>query len=184
MGRQTIDGRHEGVVAHVFADGSYGSSWASGPVATHTADGTRIDIADQPVHSHAEVVGWRAICTDPGDYRGVEHWRGPLWHRVTTLDDQDLDARRIYCGDGMLDEESEDLICVDWEVHIGPAAELHAVALASDEVADAQHKLTEAVRAARNAGASWTDIGRAVGISRQSAHERWAKRIDEAGAES
>ncbi|WP_280460901.1 AsnC family protein [Nocardia carnea] len=180
MGRQTIDGRHEGVVAHVFADGSYGSSWGGGPVATHTADGTLLDIADQPVHSYAEVVGWRAFCSDPGDYRGDEHWRGPLWHRVATLAEQDLDARRIYCGDEMLDEESEDLISVDWEIHVGASAELHLVDIAHDQVVDAQRKLTEAVRTARDAGASWTDIGRAVGISRQSAHERWAKTTGQA----
>jgi hypothetical protein len=30
------------------------------------------------------------------------------------------------------------------------------------------------VAAAKAAGASWGDIGRAVGIGRQSAHERWA----------
>ena len=34
--------------------------------------------------------------------------------------------------------------------------------------------LNDAVRAARAAGATWEDIGRAVGISRQAAHTRWA----------
>lgn len=186
MGRQTIDGRHEGVVVHLFADGSYGSSWGGGgPIPTHTPDGTPIPYAEQQTRSHAEIVGWRAACADPGDYRDREHWRGPVWTRVATLDDQDLDAHRIYCDDPYgLDEASEDLICVDWHVHIGASVELHQVALAADEVADAQRKLTEAVRVARDAGASWTDIGRAVGISRQSAHERWAKRIEGTGAES
>jgi hypothetical protein len=35
--------------------------------------------------------------------------------------------------------------------------------------------LDQAVHAARSAGASWTDIGRAVGITRQSAQQRWAR---------
>jgi hypothetical protein len=35
-------------------------------------------------------------------------------------------------------------------------------------------RLGKTVAAAKSAGASWADIGRAVGISRQSAHERWA----------
>lgn len=43
----------------------------------------------------------------------------------------------------------------------------------------ADDRLTEAVRAARTAGASWADIGGAVGIARQSAHERWAKAVGE-----
>lgn len=181
MGRQTIDGRHEGVVVHIFGDGSYGSSWGGGgPIPTRTADGTPIPYAEQRTRSYAEVVGWRAVCADPGDYRDVEHWHGPLWARVTTRAEQDLDAHRIHCGDPYgLDEESEDLICVDWEVHVGASVELHLVGIAHDQVVDAQRKLTEAVRTARDAGASWTDIGRAVGISRQSAHERWAKMLAE-----
>ncbi|WP_280418692.1 AsnC family protein [Nocardia carnea] len=68
---------------------------------------------------------------------------------------------------------------MDWQIHTGPADELHTVELASDDVDDAQHKLNVAVRAARDAGASLADIGRAVGISRQSAHERWAKMLAE-----
>ncbi|GAA3832426.1 hypothetical protein GCM10022226_62060 [Sphaerisporangium flaviroseum] len=42
-------------------------------------------------------------------------------------------------------------------------------------VSAAQARLTAAVRAAREAGNSWVDIGGAAGISRQSAHERWAR---------
>jgi hypothetical protein len=37
----------------------------------------------------------------------------------------------------------------------------------------ASEGLTRAVQAARAAGATWTDIGAAVGISRQAAAERW-----------
>jgi len=185
MGKVTNDGRHEGVTHHLFGDGSYGSSWSGGPIAEHTADGTPIPLAEQRTRDYAEVVGWRAICicTERHESRGRERWRGPLWTRVATLDEQDLDARRIHCGDPYgLDEESEDLIYVDWDIHVGPATdELYAVGLAADEVADAQARLTEAVRAAREAGASWTDIGRATGMSRQSAHERWAKSLRDGG---
>lgn len=179
MGKMTNDGRHEGVIHHLFGDGSYGSSWSGGPIAEHTADGTPIPRAEQRTRDYAEVVSWRAICicTEPHEFRGRERWRGPLWTRVATLDEQDLDQHRLYLDDDRpLDEESEDLILVDWDIHVGPASdELYAVRLAADEVADAQARLTEAVRAAREAGASWTDIGRATGMSRQSAHERWAK---------
>lgn len=35
--------------------------------------------------------------------------------------------------------------------------------------------LDRAVAAARSAGASWADIGRAVGITRQSAQARWTR---------
>jgi hypothetical protein len=33
--------------------------------------------------------------------------------------------------------------------------------------------VADAVRAARDAGATWADVGRATGMTRQSAHERW-----------
>lgn len=39
------------------------------------------------------------------------------------LDEQDLDAHRIHCGDEMLGKY-EDLISVDREVHIGPVDQL------------------------------------------------------------
>ncbi len=41
------------------------------------------------------------------------------------------------------------------------------------EVAD--HLIGHFVDQARRSGASWTDIGRAARITRQSAHERWSK---------
>lgn len=45
---------------------------------------------------------------------------------------------------------------------------------AAREYNRAGQRLAKTVAAAKAAGASWADIGRAVGISRQSAHERWA----------
>ncbi|MFR9774171.1 AsnC family protein [Nocardia sp. SC052] len=185
MSQQTDDGRHEGHVAHLFADGMFGGSWSNGPVATTTADGRHLDPEEWQYRSQDEVVGWRVICTDLRTYEAPECWRGPVWTRVATPFEQDLDARRIYCDDPYgLDQEAIDLImATDWKPHIGPVVELYAVGLAADEVAAAQRKLTAAVRVARDAGASWTDIGREVGISRQSAHERWAGKASAAYTE-
>jgi len=56
----------------------------------------------------------------------------------------------------------------------------HTVRAVSDvATAVEHHRLTaaavdDAVRAARAAGASWEQIGAAAGITRQSAHARWA----------
>jgi hypothetical protein len=41
-------------------------------------------------------------------------------------------------------------------------------------VKDATEELTMAVNKARQAGASWSDIGEAAGMSRQAAHKRWS----------
>ncbi|WP_345054267.1 hypothetical protein [Arthrobacter methylotrophus] len=39
----------------------------------------------------------------------------------------------------------------------------------------AERKLARTVVAARAVSASWADIGRAAGMTRQAAHERWDK---------
>ncbi|MFE3052974.1 hypothetical protein [Nocardia sp. NPDC059239] len=52
------------------------------------------------------------------------------------------------------------------------------ITLAVAELDKAQRRVNDTVRAARADGASWEVIGRAAGISRQSAHERWAKIMD------
>lgn len=43
------------------------------------------------------------------------------------------------------------------------------------EVTAARDRLDQAVNAARAAGASWTDVGQAVGMSRQAARQRWSR---------
>jgi hypothetical protein len=59
-------------------------------------------------------------------------------------------------------------------------AELHRQAVLDVGTASSEHKaaaaaLDQAVTKARAAGASWTEVGRAVGITRQSARERWSR---------
>jgi hypothetical protein len=39
--------------------------------------------------------------------------------------------------------------------------------------------MAQAVRGLRQSGMTWQQIGDATGTTRQAAHERWAKRIDE-----
>lgn len=46
----------------------------------------------------------------------------------------------------------------------------------------AERELNMAVLRARGGGVSWETIGEAVGISRQSASERFGKLVDDAGA--
>jgi hypothetical protein len=53
---------------------------------------------------------------------------------------------------------------------------LSTVATAAARASDAGEQLDAAVAAARGAGATWEQIGRAVGITRQTAHARWADR--------
>ncbi|WP_280245467.1 hypothetical protein [Nocardia abscessus] len=174
MGRQTDDG-HEGYVAHVFADGMYGGTWSSGPVATTRADGTDLPYAEWQYRTDAEVTGWRPICNDL-NHNSRECWRGELWTRATDPTDHDPSQRRIYVETLLLfGSDDEDLIMREWEAHIAPTRGTADVEYAAKEVSAAQRRLAEAVRSAREQGASWEAIGKAAGMSRQSAHERWAR---------
>ncbi|MEU6584364.1 hypothetical protein [Nocardia sp. NPDC046763] len=178
MGRQTEDGRHEGYVAFVFADGMSGGSYSAGTaIATKGPDGKQLDYADWQHRPEAEVIGWRATCSDCSGMttRGSTHWQGPLWKRAQTPAAQNLDELRIYSDKARLPEEIEDLILDAWEEHIAPTLGTYPVELAANEVAEAQTRLTEAVLAARAQGASWDAIGKAAGMTRQSAHERWSR---------
>ncbi len=50
---------------------------------------------------------------------------------------------------------------------------LRSLERSSADLRSAQRRLEDAVLAARDAGASWAQIGDAAGMSRQAAHERW-----------
>ena len=56
-----------------------------------------------------------------------------------------------------------------------PGVELARLIDAARAAADANNRLGEAARAARHAGASWTQIGDAVGLTRQAAQQRWGR---------
>jgi len=57
-----------------------------------------------------------------------------------------------------------------------PGAELARLTDAARAVIEADHELTQAALAARTSGASWTQIGDAVGLTRQAAQQRWGSR--------
>ncbi|WP_280490266.1 hypothetical protein [Nocardia farcinica] len=181
MGRQDDTGEHEGYVAHVFADGTYGSSWSGiQPVATCLPSGELMPYEQWQTRTAAEIVGWRPTCNSR---RHRECWRGRLWTRVTEPGEHDPAQRRIYNAGAMLTDEHEDLILRQWEAHIAPMRGTADVRHAAAAVAEAEARLTAAVAAARQQGATWDAFARAAGMSRQSAHERWARVIgqDEQG---
>jgi hypothetical protein len=57
----------------------------------------------------------------------------------------------------------------------GDGSALDEVARAAQDAESATARLTAAVATARRQGASWAQIGERAGMSRQAAHERWAK---------
>ncbi len=56
-----------------------------------------------------------------------------------------------------------------------PGVELAALIDAACSAADAERQLGHAARAARAAGASWSQIGDALGLTRQAAQQRWGR---------
>lgn len=111
--------------------------------------------SDGEHEGHAERLpgGWRGRC-DCG-------WSGPS-HVTATMLDPDLPAA------------VEEAIRREWAAHLPPAS-LRALRQAAAAARIAQEHLEAAVCAARDDGRSWADIGSAVGITRQTAHERWGK---------
>jgi hypothetical protein len=54
-----------------------------------------------------------------------------------------------------------------------PGAQLHQLITTARALTDAERHVADTVRQARAAGASWTQIGDALGVSRQAAQQRW-----------
>ncbi|MBB4920988.1 hypothetical protein [Streptosporangium saharense] len=175
MGWQSDDGSHEGWDAPVFPGDRYGlGSGGGGALVRRYAPGPgplrEVGDLEEGVDGHA-VTGWRGLCSCG--------WRGPLWVRVSTGAEEDTDVRRVWWGldanpygDAPADVEAG--IFTEWRAHLEPPA-LAAVRAAAREAAAAADRLTAAVRAARADRRSWADIGAMVGITRQSAYERWSR---------
>jgi hypothetical protein len=172
MGWVSNDNEHEGWAAAVAPDGRLSaSSSGEGMLVQGITGRYQPDkmMPDYEVVPDREIIGWRGACTC--------RWRGELWERVTSLSAADFSHRRDYLSPDDFAHASnkvEDAIHDEWKAHLAPLEAVAGVEAAAREYTQAGHRLDKTVAAAKAAGASWTDIGRAVGISRQSAHERWA----------
>jgi len=58
------------------------------------------------------------------------------------------------------------------EIYFG--ASMRELSAARDDLARARARYDEAVRTARNAGLSWSEIGRVLGISKQALHRQFS----------
>lgn len=169
--------QHEGWVVPLFADGAEGNG-SSSAAGIYVSTPSGVD----EVRPDAAVVGWRAGCEC--------EWRGRPWTRVHSAAAAGAEAwhsdgsvvdethRLIFQPGGFydLDNVAERVVIDEWREHIAPFKAVESVEEAAAKYGAAGRELDNAVAAARAAGASWADIGRAVGISRQSAHERWGGR--------
>ncbi|MFJ9105270.1 Clp protease N-terminal domain-containing protein [Streptomyces sp. NPDC102405] len=71
----------------------------------------------------------------------------------------------------------DDLITAIKKVHVEPLDQLQDAVIAADHLGEvADHLIGHFVDQARRSGASWTDIGRSMGVTRQAAQKRFVPR--------
>lgn len=145
---------HEGCAAAVLDDGTI----------TGTHDGL----------TNGRFVGWRAAC-DCG-WRGDRYW--PREEVLSTDPEYAAQIERSPSAASIPPESVEgtedgDGALAEWRAHLAVALPGLAVHDAATQLAAARDELERAVGTSRAAGASWTVIGEAAGLTRQSAHERW-----------
>ena len=175
----TQDRKHKGWVGALFGDGAISSGL--GPAGQprpafqlgYDADGT--DVEDLGIcRGHAEATGWIGVCTCG--------WRSRPWTRVATPAEEDLAARRVYGGflmsDGRLFNVNNRAVgrttLAEWEQHVEPDRLLALIDNITAQRRQLDEHLARVVAQAREVGVTWEDIGRAAGITPQSAHERWS----------
>src|SRR5262245_12740942 len=75
----------------------------------------------------------------------------------------------------------DDLIDAIKKVHSDPLDQLADASLAAEHLGElADHLLGHFVDQARRSGASWTDIGRSIGVSKQAAQKRFVPKAETA----
>lgn len=184
MGWISDDNLHEGYLEAVLVDGTTtASSNTTGPVVMGYDDTGHYTGVDHQ-HTHDEVVAWqlRCDCSTPASFGRVSRWTGPTWQRVATAALENLDAGRIFVNtdnwDASTISERDDVdtaIRARWQTeHITPLAALDTIRTIRTEIATATTHLTHAVTHARANGHTWDAIGKAAGMTRQSAQARWA----------
>ncbi|HET6731988.1 Clp protease N-terminal domain-containing protein [Mycobacterium sp.] len=75
----------------------------------------------------------------------------------------------------------DDLINVIKQVHAEPLEQLTDAVLAAESLGEiADHLIGHFVDQARRSGASWTDIGKCMGVTKQAAQQRFVPKVDAA----
>jgi len=184
MGWLTDDGRHEGYLAPMFGDGQRGHGITGGPD-DEIVVGPELEGEDGswiwPTRPAGEVTGWVVCCdcNSSASYGPPSTWVGPVFTRVPSKTQESLAARRIFAPDDDVAyaadrQDVHDAAVELWRSeHAFGVDALTEVQAAAGAAAQAKLRLDAAVALARHSGASWADIGRAAGMTRQSAQERW-----------
>lgn len=160
---------HEGWVANVLADGRVtGSSTDSGVIVNElTADDivAEREVRRYPGTDHVDVViPWDQVMT----WRGTCAcgWTGP---HLPAYDDTTCGTRA--CPDAVQEHD----FYPAWSAHVAPYVALFELDGMTDQLHNLEQQIAEKVQLARTAGASWTQIGQATGLTKQGAQQRWSQ---------
>ncbi len=169
---------HEGYVVCTFADGMLGSGGSADAITVSQApDGELLPVEQWSKLPSSAVVGWQVACDCPGSRTG---WLSDQeWARVANPAKEDIARGQIYATDEGVRfvEDRDDLHEVfraTWRKHVERGESLAELRSARAAMHAAERRLDLAVSQARSQGVSWAEIGRATGMTRQSAHGRWA----------
>ncbi len=158
---------HEGWVANVLADGRVASSSTGGGVIVHELTGDDV-VAEREVRRYPnsdyidvvipwdQVVTWRVTCQCG--------WTGAERPAVT-------DAK--YNSRDCPEEIEDRFFAPAWDAHVAPYVALYDLDELTDQLRDLEERIVDKVQLARAGGASWAEVGRAAGLSRQGAQQRW-----------
>ena len=178
MGWISSDELHEGYLAAVLVDGKTSSTDDQG---NHTGKNEQ--------RTDDEIVAWVLGCDCTSSSTGDRvTWLGDRWERVATPALEDPENGLIYVAPGdsatyvMVRHDVEAVVRSRWLAeHVSLHEALDVIRTARADIAAAKRRLDAAVLYARAAGQTWTTIGEAAGISRQSAQERWGSRASRGG---
>ncbi|MDP9093100.1 MAG: hypothetical protein M3N95_09220 [Actinomycetota bacterium] len=157
---------HEGWVANVLADGRVAGSSTGGGVIVHELAGDDVvgrEVRRYPNTEHVDIVVpwdqvamWRVTCQCG--------WTGSERPAVTDT----------KYGTRDCPESLEDFWAApEWDDHVAPFAALADLEQLVDQLRDVETTIEDKVRLARAGGASWSQVGRAAGLSKQGAQQRW-----------
>lgn len=163
---------HEGWVANVLADGRAASGSTRDGVVMYTppteadeaAGYVRADPGSNATHLVVpwdKVVTWRASC-ECG-------WVGPEMPAVTDPQHGDRD-----CPEDLADR----VFYPAWTEHVAPFAALSELGELAEQLRTLEAEVDTKVRLARVAGASWSQIGFKVGLTKQGAQQRWGNTVE------
>ena len=166
MGRSTDDGLHEGYIETELAGAWPG---ADGELFAHWDETTGSWWASTWTSTRPTRTGrYRACCAgyegyaDHGQAPQCRHWRGSI---VTLA--VPADSLEEYS------EQEEDEMMLAWAAHVDAGNALAGVTAGRRAVVEAEAELHDAVWEARTAGRTWDEIGRVLGVTRQTAWERF-----------